>query len=94
MCFFRKTMFVMPCIALALLTGCVAIQETATGSLSIIKEKMGGPDATSSPALAPLPSQNMEEVLESEIETNKFTQIWHGMDVKWSPKIGQSIKKW
>ncbi len=80
MSFFRKTMFLIPCIALALLTGCVAIQETTAGSLAIIKEKMGGTDATSSPALAPLPSQNMEEVLESEIETNKFTQIWHGMD--------------
>ena len=80
MSIFRKTMFLMPCIALALFSGCVAIKETTAGSLAILKEKMGGTDTTSSPALAPLPSQNKEEVLEAEIETNKFTQIWHGMD--------------
>ena len=80
MFFSRKLTNVLPFITALLLSSCVAIKETTAGSLAMLKEKMGGTDATSSPALAPLPSQNMEEMLEAEIETNKFTQIWHGMD--------------
>ena len=76
----RKTMFFMPCLALALLSGCIAIQETTAGSLALLKEKIGGTDTTSSPALAPPPSSNMEEMLDAEIESNRFTKIWHGME--------------
>ena len=80
MFFLRNFKNALPCIAALLLSSCVAIQETASGSLAILKEKMGGEDTSSSPALVPSTSQSIEEVLEAEIETNKFTKIWHGMD--------------
>ena len=80
MFFSRKLTNVLPFITALLLSSCVAIKETTAGSLAMLKEKMGGTDTSSSPALAPSTSQSIEEVLEAEIETNKFTKIWHGMD--------------
>ena len=61
-------------------TGCTAIEETVRGSVIIAKEKMGMQTATAAPAPAPRAAQSTEAILDAEIETPKFTNVWRGMD--------------
>ncbi len=63
-----------------LLSGCVAVKETWQGSVAIAKEKMGKTPQNTAPATAPAKDQSPEAVLEAEIETERFSTIWRGMD--------------
>ncbi len=63
-----------------LTTGCNAVAETARGSAIMLKEKMGVQTPSSAPALAPRVTPDTEVNLESEIETDRFSDIWRGMD--------------
>jgi hypothetical protein len=81
-CNFRIPAFF--CSSLAVLavwmSGCTALSEAARGSAIMVKEKMGGKTQTSAPALAPRPNQDPEAVFDAEIESDKFAEVWHGMD--------------
>ena len=63
-----------------LLGGCVAVKETWQGSVAIAKEKIGRTPQNTAPAIAPAEDQSPEAVLEAEIETERFSTIWRGMD--------------
>ena len=77
---FQKRISIIACsIGAFLLGGCTAIQETWQGSVAIVKERMGDKPQTTTPALPPK-DQSPEAVLDAEIETERFSKIWHGMD--------------
>ena len=84
MSFFQnhKSMLLNVCVVVSCLTtGCTAIEETVRGSVIIAKEKMGMAPATAvATAPAPAAAQSTEAILDAEIETPKFTKVWHGMD--------------
>ncbi|MBR6059411.1 MAG: hypothetical protein IKP58_14680 [Victivallales bacterium] len=78
---FHKPLLLNACVVISFLTtGCTAIEETVRGSVIIAKEKMGMQTAMAAPAPAPRAAQSTEAMLDAEIETPKFTKIWHGMD--------------
>ncbi len=62
------------------LGGCAALQETWQGSVAIAKEKMGNEPQTTTAAPMPANDQSPEAVFEAEIETERFSTIWRGMD--------------
>ena len=77
----RISRFVFACSCIAfLLGGCTAIQETWQGSVAIAKEKMGEPPQTTTQALPTANDQSPEAVFDAEIETERFSTIWRGMD--------------
>ena len=84
MSFFQthKSMLLNVCVVVSCLTtGCTAIEETVRGSVIMAKEKMGmAPTTTVAAAPAPAAAQSTEAMLDAEIETPKFTKVWHGMD--------------
>ena len=83
MSFFQnhKSMLLNVCVIVSCVTtGCTAIEETVRGSVIIAKEKMGMQTATAAPAPAPRAAQSTEAILDAEIETPKFTNVWRGMD--------------
>ena len=62
------------------LGGCTALQETWQGSVAIAKEKMGDEPQTTTTAPMPANDQSPEAVFEAEIETDRFSTVWRGMD--------------
>ncbi len=77
---FQKRISIIACaVGAFLLGGCAAIQETWQGSVAIAKEKMGDKPQTTTTAL-PSKDQSPEEVFDAEIETERFSTIWRGMD--------------
>ena len=77
----HKPLLLNACVVMSFLTtGCTAIEETVRGSVIMAKEKMGMQTAMAAPAPAPRAAQSTEAMLDAEIETPKFTKIWHGMD--------------
>ncbi len=63
-----------------LLVGCAAVQETFQGSVAIVKEKMAGTPQEASSSQEPANPQTPEAVMEAEIETERFSNVWRGMD--------------
>ena len=77
----HKPLLLNACVVMSFLTtGCTAIEETVRGSVIMAKEKMGMQTAMAASAPAPRAAQSTEAMLDAEIETPKFTKIWHGMD--------------
>ena len=77
----HKPLLLNACVVMSFLTtGCTAIEETVRGSVIIAKEKMGMQTATAAPAPAPRAAQSTEAMLDAEIESQKFTNVWRGMD--------------
>ena len=77
----QKRIIILACAIGAFLAGgCVAMKETWQGSVAIAKEKMGDKPQNTAPAIAPANDQSPEAVLEAEIETERFSNIWRGMD--------------
>ena len=83
MCISQKRIFrfayTCSCIAF-LLGGCTAIQETWQGSVAIAKEQMGEQPQATAPAPVPANDQSPEAVFDAEIETERFSTVWRGMD--------------
>ena len=78
--FFQNRISIIACaVGAFLLSGCTAIQETWQGSVAIAKEKMGDKPQTTTQA-PPTKDQSPEEVFDAEIETERFSTIWRGMD--------------
>lgn len=78
--FFQNRISIIACaVGAFLLNGCTAIQETWQGSVAIAKEKMGDKPQTTTQA-PPTKDQSPEEVFDAEIETERFSTIWRGMD--------------
>jgi len=67
-------------VGVFLLGGCVALQETWQGSVAIAKEKFGNKPQDAPSTLVPANEQSPEEVLAAEIETERFSVIWRGVD--------------
>ncbi len=77
----HKPLLLNACVVMSFLTtGCTAIEETVRGSVIMAKEKMGMQTAMAAPAPAPRAAQSTEAMLDAEIETPKFTNVWRGMD--------------
>ena len=77
----HKPLLLNACVVMSFLTtGCTAIEETVRGSVILAKEKMGMQTATAAPAPAPRAAQSTEAMLDAEIESQKFTNVWRGMD--------------
>ena len=79
-CFhFHTSAIIHACIAMCsfMVVSCTALAETAQGTAIMVKEQMGIQTPTSSAALAP---RGTEANLDAEIETDKFSEIWRGMD--------------
>ena len=78
--FFQNRISIIACaVGAFLLGGCTAIQETWQGSVAFAKEKMGDKPQTTTQA-PPTKDQSPEEVFDAEIETERFSTIWRGMD--------------
>ncbi len=77
----KKHIVIFACtIGAFLLSGCTAIQETWQGSVAIAKEKTGNKPQNTSSTMVPANDQSPEEVFDAEIETERFSSLWRGMD--------------